>query len=45
MVYCFDWISLTEEQEIHIHGNKGADVGIIAQANRKSITSSCYYKR
>ena len=33
----FDWISLTEEQEIHIHGNKGADVGIIAQEIEKVL--------
>ena len=33
----FDWIPLTEEQEVHIHGNKGADVGIIAQEIEKIL--------
>jgi len=33
----FDWIPLTEDQEIHIHGNKGADVGIIAQEIEKVL--------
>jgi hypothetical protein len=27
----FDWKKLTEEEEIYIHGNKGHDVGVIAQ--------------
>ena len=33
----FDWIPLTEEQEVLIHGNKGADVGIIAQQIEKVL--------
>ena len=33
----FNWIPLTENQEIHIHGNKGADVGIIAQQIEKVL--------
>ena len=33
----FDWIPLTEEQEVLIHGNKGTDVGIIAQQIEKVL--------
>ena len=28
---CFDWIPLSEEEEKTIHGNKGEDIGVIAQ--------------
>ena len=27
----FDWKKLTEEEKTHIHGNKGHDIGVIAQ--------------
>ena len=27
----FDWTPLTKEEKIHIHGNEGADIGVIAQ--------------
>ena len=33
--YEFDWIPLTDDEEINIHGNKGHDVGVMAQEIEK----------